>query len=60
MSLLKDIVPYQLKIEKANGCTDILNKEDMQIYQQLKDELIPYYDQLDKAWFTYHNNSYRQ
>jgi hypothetical protein len=32
MSLLKDIVPYNLKIEKANGCTDIFNKEEMQIF----------------------------
>jgi hypothetical protein len=52
MSLLKDIVPYQLKIDKAHGCPEILNKEDMQIFQQLKNELKPYYDQLDKAWFT--------
>jgi hypothetical protein len=51
-SLLKEIVHYQLKIDKANGCTDIFNKEDMQIFQQLKNELKPFYDQLAKAWFT--------
>ncbi|MDI3412091.1 hypothetical protein QKW52_24980 [Bacillus sonorensis] len=36
ISLLKDIAPYQLKIDKANGCIEILKKEERQIFQQLK------------------------
>ncbi|KRG14072.1 hypothetical protein [Lederbergia galactosidilytica] len=52
ISLLKDIVPYQLKVSQANGCVEILKQEEKQVYQQLQQELKPYYDKLDKAWFT--------
>ncbi|GIN87328.1 hypothetical protein J6TS2_37140 [Heyndrickxia sporothermodurans] len=34
-SLLKDIANYQLKIDQANGCTEILDKVELRIYQQL-------------------------
>lgn len=51
-SLLKDISPYQLKIDQANGCFDVLKKEEKRVFQQLQKKLIPYYEKLDKAWFT--------
>ncbi|KRG16459.1 hypothetical protein ACA30_01840 [Virgibacillus soli] len=52
ISLLKDIVPYQLKVSQANGSVEILKQGEKQVYQQLQQELKPYYDKLDKAWFT--------
>jgi hypothetical protein len=51
-SLLKDAAPYQLKIDQANGCFEVLKKEEKQIFQQLQKKLKPYYDKLDKAWFS--------
>ncbi len=51
-SLLKDIAPYQLKIDQAHGCIETLKKDEKQAFQQLQKKLKPYYDKLDKAWFT--------
>ncbi|WP_397538588.1 hypothetical protein [Rummeliibacillus pycnus] len=52
ISIFKDIAPYHLKIHQANGCIEILDKGEIQIFQQLKNELKPYYEKLDKAWFS--------
>ncbi|MCJ7839330.1 hypothetical protein MUB24_00110 [Lederbergia sp. NSJ-179] len=52
ITLLKDIAPYQLKIDQANGCIEILKKDEKQVFQQLQQKLKPYYEKLDKAWFT--------
>lgn len=52
ISLLRDMVPYQLKIDQANGCVETLKKDEKQVFQQLQKKLKPYYDKLDKAWFT--------
>jgi len=52
ISLLKDVAPYKLKIAQANGSIKILDNEEIQFFQQLKNELKPYYDKLEKAWFS--------
>lgn len=36
ISLLKDIAPYQLKIDKANGCIEILKKKKDKYFSNLK------------------------
>jgi hypothetical protein len=51
ISLLKDVAPYQLKIDQANGCTKVLDNEEIEFFQQLKNELKAFYDKLEKAWF---------
>ncbi|GIN74488.1 hypothetical protein J14TS2_49630 [Bacillus sp. J14TS2] len=52
ISLLQDIAPYQLKVGQANDCYEILKQEEKQVFQQLQQQLKPYYDKLDQAWFT--------
>lgn len=52
ISLLKDVAPYQLKIDQANGCTKVLDYEEIQFFQQLKNEIKAFYDKLEKAWFS--------
>lgn len=52
ISLLKDIAPYQLKIYQANGCIEMLKEEEKHVFNQLKKDLEPFYDKLDKTWFT--------
>ncbi|GAA0413219.1 MAG: hypothetical protein ACQEWU_13135 [Bacillota bacterium] len=50
--LLREITPYQLKVDKANGNEEVLNISERIIYYRLKKELDDYYQQLDKAWFN--------
>lgn len=50
--LLKEITPYQLKIYQARGCIEMLKEEEKHVFNQLKKDLKPFYDKLNKTWFT--------
>jgi len=51
ISLLKDIAPNQLKIYQSNGCIEML-EEEKHIFNQLKKDVKPFFDKLNKTWFT--------